>query len=455
MFRTCLLAAATALCAAACGVSERPQNVLVVLLDTTRADHLSCYGYERATTPVIDRLAAEGARFEDMRSQSSLTPVSASTLLTGSLPYRHGVRSLFSVGGETLSKDVACVAELWQRSGRRTAAFVSAKPMGAQYGLARGFETYHDDLAPSFERHGIERASDAPQRPADDTTELALAWLEQHGREPFALLVHYFDAHDPSFVPPRDWLERNVSFPLPENLRRAGPEQRIPALTVPRHRVDLYDAELRFMDEQLGRIVERLRAQGTLDETLIVVLADHGEAFGEHGFWTHGILYEEQLHVPFVLRGPGIEPGTVVRERGRVVDVLPTLAELLDLPAPSQALDGRSLAAYLRGGASSEPRDVYAEVHHAPGDRLARDREMYALRSLDWKYIHRPATGRHELYDLASDPNELVNLYSPAHPRAVGLALRLTRMGALGGAGVSLDGLSEAQLEELRALGYL
>jgi len=144
-----------------------------------------------------------------------------------------------------------------------------------------------------------------------------------------------------------------------------------------------------------------------------------------------------------------------VRERGRVVDVLPTLAELLELPAPSQALDGRSLATYLRGGASSEPRDVYAEVHHAPEDRLQRDREMYALRSGDWKYIHRPATGRHELYDLASDPHELVNLYSPSHPRAVGLALRLTRMGALGGAGVSLDGLSQAQLDELRALGYL
>lgn len=455
MLRSRLLALALALCAGACGSSDRPQNVLVVLLDTTRADHLSCYGYARPTTPVIDRLAAEGARFEDMRSQSSLTPVSASTLLTGALPHRHGVRSLFAVGGETLSKDVGSLPELWQRSGRRTAAFVSAKPMGAQYGLARGFETYHDDLAPSFARHGIERASDAPQRPADDTTELVLGWLDEHGREPFALLVHYFDAHDPSFVPPREWLARNVSFPLPENLRRAGPEQRIPALSVPHNRVDLYDAELRFMDEQLGRIVERLREQGTLEETLVVVLADHGEAFGEHGFWTHGILYEEQLHVPFVLRGPGIEPGTLVRERGRVVDVLPTLAELLELPAPAQSLDGRSLVPALRGGASGEPRDVYAEVHHAPEDRLKRDREMYALRSGDWKYIHRPATGRHELYDLASDPGELSNLYAPDHPRAVGLALRLTRMGALGGSGVSLDGLSEAQLEELRSLGYL
>ncbi len=450
-----LASAALVLLGSACGGSEPPPNVLVVLLDTTRADHLSCYGYPRETTPAIDRLAREGARFEDVRSQSSLTPVSASTLLTGALPFRHGVRSLFAVGGETLSRDVASLPELWQRSGRRTAAFVSAKPMGQQYGLARGFETYHDDLAESFARHGVERASDAPQRPADDTTELVLDWLDENGREPFGMLVHFFDAHDPSFVPPPDWLARNVSFPLPEKLRRAGPEQRIPALTNPRNRVDLYDAELRFMDEQLARIVAKLQEQGTLENTLVVVLADHGEAFGEHGFWTHGILYEEQLHVPLVLRGPGIPRGAVVRDRARVVDVLPTLAELLELPAPAQALDGRSLAPLLRGTTEGESREVYAEVHHAAEDRLKRDAEMYALRSGDWKYIHRPATGRHELYDLSKDPHELTNLYAADHPRAVGLALRLTRLGALGGAGVSLEGLSQEQLDELRQLGYL
>lgn len=444
-----------ALWGAACSESERPPNVLVVLLDTTRADHLSCYGYARATTPTIDALAAEGARYDSIYAQSSLTPVSASTLLTGSQPYRHGVRSLFAVGQETLSKDVASLPELWRRSGRRTAGFVSAKPMGAQYGLARGFDSYHDDLSATFARHGIERASDAPQRPADDTTELVLEWLDQHGREPFGLLVHYFDAHDPSFVPPPEWLARNVSFALPPGLTRAGSEARIPALAQPRNRVDLYDAELRFMDEQFARVLAKLKEQESFEDTLIVVLADHGEAFGEHGFWTHGILYEEQLRVPLVLRGPGVPRGAVVSERGRLVDVLPTLAELLDLPAPRERLDGESLARWLRPGAAGAERDVYAEVRHAAEDRLRRDTEMYSLRVREWKYIHRPASGRHELYDLSSDPAELRNLYAADHPRALGLGWRLAQLGALGGAGVSLEGLSAEQLDELRKLGYL
>lgn len=454
MVRSTILAL-LALGLGSCSPAAPKPNVLIVLLDTTRADHLSCYGYAKSTTPTIDALAAEGTRFEDVRSQSSLTPVSASTLLSGALPFRHGVRSLFAVGGETLSKDVASLPELFVASGRRTAAFVSAKPMGTQYGLARGFETYHDDLSASFAKHGIERASDAPQRPADDTTELVLEWLDGHGKEPFALLVHYFDAHDPSFVPPLDWLENHVDFPLPPGTTRAGPERRIPALAKPENRVALYDAELKFMDEQLARVVAKLREQGTLDDTLVVVLADHGEAFGEHDFWTHGILYEEQLRVPLVLRGPGVPRAKTVAQRARVVDVLPTLAELLDLPAPKAALDGRSLAPFVKGTRASEEREVYAEVHHAAEDRLKRDPQMFTLRAGDWKYIHRPATAQHELYDLSKDPGELQNLYRADHPRALGLAHRLTQMGALGGAGVSLEGLSEAQLEELRQLGYL
>ncbi|MCC7013242.1 MAG: sulfatase [Planctomycetes bacterium] len=440
---------------AGCAEEPRPPNLLVILLDTTRADHLSSYGYERATTPTIDALADRGARFSEIYSQSSLTPVSASTLLSGAHPYRHGVRSLFVVGRQSMASDVASLPELLTRSGRRTVGFVSAKPMGAQYGLARGFESYHDDLSATLERYHVDKPSDAAQRPADDTTELVLEWLEQRPREPFALFVHYFDAHDPSFVPPRAWLEQHVSFPLPPKLARSGPEQRIPALGTPSNRVELYDAELRFMDEQIARVLARLEAQGELDNTLIVVTADHGEAFGEHDFWTHGILYQEQLHVPLIMAGPGVPRGRVVDGRGRLVDLLPTLAELLDLPAPRERLDGSSLAPLLRGAREDAPREVYSEVRHAAEDRLARDPEMYALRVKDWKYIHRPSTGRHELYDLARDPEELEDR-SSEHPELTGaLRYRLGQLGALGGALPSLEGLSAEQIAELKRLGYL
>jgi arylsulfatase len=450
-----LAALALALAAAGCGEPPPPANLLLVVLDTTRADHLSCYGHGVETTPTIDRLAAEGARFADAHAQSSLTPVSAGTLLSGALPFRHGVRSLFVVGKDQLSGEVASLPELLARSGRRTAAFVGAKPMGRQYGLARGFESYHDDLSATRERFRVESPSDAPQRPADETTDLVLPWLDAHGREPFALMVHYFDAHDASFVPPREWLERHVTFPLPDPLPRAGDDARIPALAEPAARVELYDAELRFADEQLARILAKLGELGVRGRTLVAVVADHGEAFGEHGFWTHGILYEEQLRVPLVLSGPGIARGVVVEERARLVDFLPTVADLLDLPAPAEALDGRSLAPLLEGGEAEEPREVYAEVRHAREDRLGRDPEMYALRVRDWKYIHRPASGLHELYDLAADPRELRNLYAPDHPRARAMAYRLGQMGALSGELPTLEGLSEGQLEELRRLGYL
>ncbi len=444
----------TTLVGAGCGDAPRKPNLLVVVLDTTRADHLSCYGNPRANTPTIDALAARGVRFDQVYAQSSLTPVSAGTLLSGALPFRHGVRSLFVVGGASMSKDVASLPELLVAGGRRTAGFVSAKPMGAQYGLARGFELYQDDMSATQARYGIDKASDAPQRPADETTDLVLPWLDEHGREPFALLVHYFDAHDPSFVPPRDWLAKHVSFALPAAVARAGDARRIPALADPRNLVELYDAEIRYMDEQLARVLAKLDELGVRENTLIAVVADHGEAFGEHAFWTHGLLYQEQLRVPFVLAGPGVRAGVVVEGRGRLVDFLPTIADALDLPTPSAALDGRSLLPLIDAD-EREPREVYSEVHHAAEDRLRRDAEMYALRVNDWKYIHRPATEKHELYDLAHDPDELHNLFSADHPMAVTLRFRIGALGALGGALPTLDGLSEQQLAELRRLGYL
>jgi arylsulfatase A-like enzyme len=443
-----------ALLAAGCSRAERRPNLLVVLLDTTRADHLSCYGYSKPTSPTIDALAARGARFDSIYSQSSLTPVSAATLLSGAYPFRHGVRSLFVVGGESMSKDVASLPELLKASGRRTAAFVSAKPMGAQYGLARGFDLYDDDLSRVNEKYGVARQTDAPQRPADDTAELVLGWLDANGREPFALFAHFFDAHDPSFTPPRDYLAARVAFSLPDPLPRCGPVQRIPALADPANLVALYDAELEFMDAQIARILAKLEQLGELERTLVVVVADHGEAFGEHNFWTHGILYQEQLRVPLVLAGPGVPTGVVVEPRGRLVDLLPTLAELLDLPAPRAKLDGQSLVAALSNPGAAG-RDVYSEVRHAPEDRLRRDPQMYSLRVKDWKYIHRPVNGAHELYDLSKDPRELANLYTPEHPMGRALAHQLGKLGALGGETPTLEGLSEDELKTLRELGYL
>jgi arylsulfatase A-like enzyme len=462
-------AAALALCALLLGAAGafvlgctrqalRPRNLLLVLLDTTRADRLSCYGGATDTTPAIDELARSGARFEAAYSQSSLTPVSAASVLTGTLPPRTGVRSLFVVGGQALAPDVPSLFDELRGRGLATAAFVSAKPMGRQYGLDRGFDVYDDDLSETARRHGIERFADAPQRPAEETTERALAWLGERGREPFALLLHWFDAHDPSFVPPREFLARRLQLEQPASVGRTTAPQTWPELYRPESLVQLYAAEVAYMDSELARILGRLEELGVRDDTLVCVIADHGEAFGEHGFWTHGILYEEQLHVPLVLAGPGVPPGLEVPSVVRLVDLAPTLLELFGIPAGGAAHDGRSLVPLLARGEPQPPPglpEVYAEVHHAAEDRLQRDTEMYSLRVGEWKYIHRPVNGRHELYDLARDPLELENLYTPEHAMGLALQTRLLRMGAVDGAAPSLEGIAPEELERLRALGYL
>lgn len=437
------------------GDEDRPANLLLVVLDTTRADYLSCYGHDKQTTPELDALAARGVRFEAAYSQSSLTPVSAASFLSGTWPYRTGVRSLFAVGGKSLSADVPSLFERLRDSGRATAGFVSAKPMGAHYGLARGFELYDDDLSGTAERYGLARFADAPQRPGDETVERALEWLGNNADEPFALMVHLFDAHDPSFVPPREFLVPRLSFPVPEGLGRANPAQGWPESYRPQGLVEVYEAELAFLSLQVQRLLDGLESAGVGDETLVCVVADHGEAFGEHGFWTHGILYQEQLHVPLLLAGPGVARGAVVEQTVRLVDLAPTLLEHFGLD--TSGCDGVSFRARLDGsrGDEQEPPEVYAEVHHAAEDRLRRDTEMYSLGLGPWKYIHRPVAGAHELYDLEDDPGELRNLYRPDHPMAKILQLRLIGRGAVDGAVPDLQGIPESELARLRELGYL
>ena len=442
-----------AACAPAPDVA-RP-SLLLVVFDTTRADHLSCYGHHKPTTPTVDRLAAGGLRLDSAWAQSSLTPVSAATFLTGSLPYRHGIRSLFTVGGEVLADDVPTLAELLASEGYATAGFVSAAPMGSRYGLGRGFEVYDDRVSRGAAQREELGLASAYQRRADATCDRALAWLTERldaADEPFFLTVHFFDAHDPTLVPPRAFLERWLSFPLPADLDRRGHLREVKA---PNRRIELYDAEIRYQDDQLARLVSELERADRLDDTVVCVVADHGEGLGDHDFWTHGLLWSEQLRVPWILHGPGVPIGAVWKERVRLVDLLPTVVELLDVPLPPHASpDGRSILALPRSP-EPEPREVYAEAHHAPDDGLGRDPRLYSLTVGRWKYVHRPDVEQHELYDLAQDPGELTNMHASDHPVARTLRAELEARGAVSGVGASPERLADETLEMLRELGYL
>ncbi len=425
-------------------------NLLLTVFDTTRADHLSCYGYPQATTPTIDALAAGGLLCEAAFAQSSLTPISASTFLTGVLPPRHGVRSLFSVGRERIESDIPTLAERLVGEGYATAGFVSAPPMGARYGLGRGFAVFDDKPDPrSVERGG----GNAFQRRADATCDLALEWLRTAlGKsEPFFLWVHFFDAHDAALVPPRAFLEQHTSFELPADLDAKG---HLRGIKSDRDRIELYDAEIRYQDEQFARLMDVLDASGKRASTLVSMLADHGEGLGQHDFWTHGLLYEEQLHVPWVLAGPGLPRGVRLAQRVRLVDLVPTLAQLLDLELSGPPLDGASILPLL-SGPESAARDVYAEVHHAADDSLGRDAAMYSLTAGPLKLIHRPISSDHELYQLDIDARELENRFDPTDQAALLLQARIeARLGGIE-PGANADQLDEATRAMLRELGYM
>jgi arylsulfatase A-like enzyme len=448
-----LARAALALCTAAglvaCGSDTTP-NLLLVVFDTTRADHLTPYGSRRDTSPEVARLAERGLLCTSAWSQSSLTPVSAGSFLTGTLPHEHGVRSLFATRFSMMSEDVRTLPEILQEAGWATASFVSAPPMDARYGFHRGFDHWDHDTTLGAQERKARGMGNAFQRRGDRTTDRALEWLRANEGEPFALLLHMFDAHDATLVPPREFLQRHVSFPLPGNLDEQGHLLGVKARA---RRIELYDAEIRFMDDQFGRVLAQLEEDGRLDDTIVVFIADHGESLGQHDWWTHGLLWGEQLRVPLVLAGPGVPEGAVLDARVRLVDLVPTLLELLDLPLEGE-LAGESILPLL-DDPGAEDRPVYAEVHHAEGDKMGREPEMYTLTLGRWKYIHVPASGKHQLYDVEADPRELEDVIAEHPDVAAELEGLLVALGAVTGGGASLEGIDPERLEAMRALGYL
>lgn len=376
-----------------------PANLVLVTLDTVRADRLGAYGYAAAETPWLDRLAREGVRFEQASAQVPLTLPSHATILSGLLPPHHGLRNN---GIGTFPEGPATLATLLSGAGYRTGAFVGAFVLDRRFGLGHGFEVYDDEV---HRDPGAGRVLEA-ERPGREVMDRALAWLDQEpapqgtAAKPFFLWIHLYDAHAP-YVPPSPWRERHPGRP--------------------------YDGEIASVDEQVGRLLQELQQRGLAERTVVAVTADHGEGLGDHGEQTHGLLlYEPTLRVPLLVRGPGLPAGTVVRTPVSLVDLAPTLAGLLGrgLPAPpGRSLDGRDLATALRQGDEPAPADVYAETRYPAVFGWS---PLAALRRRDLKYLAAP---RPELYDLARDPGEAKNLADRTDQKA-GFAARLAEIEA-------------------------
>jgi len=353
-----------------------PQHVLLVTIDSLRADHIGAFGDGEAQTPALDALAVDGVRFDRAYSTAPLTLPSHASLLTGRYPPHHGART----EAAHLDATVRTIADAFRRAGFATAAFVSTSELDRRYGLDKGFDTY-ETAAP------------------DQVDARARAWLEprndqrNQSRQRFFVWVHLYAPHAP--------------YGNPADRAR-----------VARPAVDRYDDDVTTADAQTGRLVAALGARRP--DTLIVVTSDHGEAFGEHGEITHGLfVYDTTLRVPLIFNGPSVERGRVVSDPVSLVDVAPTIAALAGLGK----FDGDGDMIVPSKGV---PRPLYAETFAPLADFGWSP--LRAIRSGDWKYIAAPQA---ELYDLKNDPGETRNLVDDQPARAAELAREIDAIAAL------------------------
>ena len=402
-------AAALALLCAACGgdgAPERP-NLILVSIDSLRADHLGCYGYARDTSPRIDRLAAAGARFEQAVSTTSWTLPAHAALFTGLYDATHGVVD----NGLALSELHVTLAELLQRAGYHTAGFFGGPYLHPTFGLAQGFDVWQScmtttpDAASERDVRAGAMAEDA--RAHDDVTgprtlaEIE-AWLARGLEQPFFLFLHLWDVHY-DYIPPAEHAERfDPGYQGPIDGRGVATDPAIRADMPARdreHLVALYDGEIRSTDEVLGRILDALEARGALADAVVVVTADHGEEFFEHGGKGHQrTLFDEVLRVPLVVWAPGrVTAGRVVSEQVRLIDVLPTLARMAGVDEPL-AVQGRDLGPLLRGETWSE-LEALCELSINRGT-------LAALRTRADKLVVDEGARLAQRFDLAADPLE-------------------------------------------------
>lgn len=427
------------------GCESRPErpNIVLVTLDTTRADHMGAWGYHRDTSKNLDQLASESIVFENLLVPMATTLPSHTSLLTGTEPLEHGVLANMKHGGYRFqsSPSLKTFTQLLKEEGYVTAAFLSATPLQEGSGIEAGFDVYE--------------CPEKGSRDAANNSRRVEKWLDEVG-EPFFLWVHYFDPHGP-FDPPKrhtkdyrrdgkvyDWLEERDIGETSE--RPTG--QVLDSVDA----VNLYDGEIRYMDRQVNRVFEALRQEGHWKDTVIIVVGDHGEGLGQHGMAGHGGVWREQLHAPFFVHTPWDEPQRITRPVA-MSDVLPTVVALADLPG------GEGLSAQASGVDvfSSPPRALY---HSSSARQLSFGRVQDALSVGRFRYV-RLEDGTDRMFDGAHDPHELadVSVALPIHAAlmhkwTVDTAWALQQRGLELGHGDAVP-MSPDDIEQLRLLGYV
>ncbi len=397
-------------------------NVVLITIDTLRADHVGCYGYNRIKTPNIDQLAAEGARFERAFAVVPVTLPSHSSMLTGTYPMLSGMHDF---SGNKLSPLQPTMASALKQAGYQTGAVVAAAVLDSRFGLNQGFDFYYDH----FDFNRLDEANlDEMERPGNEVADVTLDWLGKNTQKKFFLWMHLYDPHFP-YNPPEPYRTEYAGRP--------------------------YDGEVAFADAQVGRLVRFLKEKGVYQNTLIVLAGDHGESLGEHGEKTHGFfIYNATMHVPLIIRLPATAGGQTVEDPVSLVDLMPTVLGAVGVEVPAQ-VQGKSLLTRVRGGnaqAVERERTVYGETFLP---RIHFDwSELRGSENLKYHFIDAP---KPELYDVAKDPAEVHNLLGEKKAVSEEMRAKLVAMIRDYSAGKELaekTGLDPALMERLKSLGY-
>jgi arylsulfatase A-like enzyme/Tfp pilus assembly protein PilF len=394
-------------------------NVILITIDTLRADHVGSYGDRDARTPALDALARGGTRFAEAIAHAPLTLPSHASILTGLTPAHHGVRNN---PDSMLPASLPTLAERFHAAGYETAAFVSGFPLNRRFGLLRGFDTYDD----RFPRGNATSIAPYTERRADATVAAVREWFERRRRDesarPFLLWAHFFDPHRP-YDPPDPFRSTFANRP--------------------------YDGEIAFVDQQIAALLE-IAGDPSATHTIVAIAGDHGEGLDEHGEPTHGLfIYDSTIEVPLIFTGPGISSARVVSQFVRLVDVTPTLLDLAGV-APIERIDGRSLRPLLAPHAENGSPPAPAYVESLFGLLCCGWAPLYGWREGSWMYIDAPAP---ELYDVVADPSQRENV-AATHPAEVGRFQQAVRALARAAVAGTPPSTNAETARRLASIGY-
>lgn len=409
----CLCLLTVFLCACEKKIAEQASkhNVLLITMDTTRADRLGCYGYASAQTPNLDALAHNGTRFNDAFTHVPMTRPSHASILTGTLPYHHGI---WSNGPYKLEPKWVTLAESFKAAGYKTGGVIASYVLARSFGFSQGFDYFDDHLR--------EFPGTDPEKIADDVVASANGWIGNEIKPPFFLWLHFYDPHFP-WTPAEPYRTKFAN--------------------------SLYDGEIAYMDDSIGKIINKLKTLDWMKDTLIITVGDHGEGLGEHQEPTHGyLIYDSTMHVPLIMSGPGVPQNKTIDSQVSLSDLDPTILEACGIKNDT-AVDGKSFWKYLQSG-TIPPAPVLLEnrtIHYQFGWAT-----LSGLRFKDWKWIQAPTP---ELYDLKSDPHEKNNLALKEAKRAEEMKNIWTKIRPKDETPAKPSALSSEEIEKLESLGYI